>query len=542
MDKNEYTRKRKMLYKVPFIVSVSVLLGFIALVFLDAYLAIFFGTIVIGLGIYRSFINFPLSIYGLKKIKNNMKTNYYEKIEGKYENIFHIVLAPAYKEDNENFYEQIVLSTKKSKISENIAVVFVLEQSDENAHRIVKNLMKEHRNVFMVIHPPEKGVIRAKGPADTYAAKLIASIRYNRPFEIPPEANFKTRKITEALISDLKPLIKNKEIVIHSIDIDMFYPRTYFEYFTYAYLKEKNRKNAIFENVIALVNNLDRVGSFSRNIGIFTTYTSIANNMFSLLHTSFASYALSLDLLDRVGYWRTDVIQDDSSIYWSIRTKLGRKNMKYVPLLMPVFGNAIKSEISWAHEFSAQWKQLQRWGMGTADIADIWLSNAPITEKLSALPWWINNHIFWETGGFIGLVSLILSMETGILILPFMAYMISYILTLFGMSVVSKILEDMSYRERLFLFGSEDTHEYVERFIPAFYEGAYPIHPENKFPAPITSAFATTALFVVGESSKKAIIWIDIGYIAALNISSFCALHGAYKAFKYELKFFVSPK
>lgn len=540
MDKNEYTRKRKMLYKVPFIVSVSVLLGFIALVFLDAYLAIIVGSLVILLVVYKSFINFPVSVYATKKIKKTMKEDYYPEIKESYKDLFHIVLVPAYKEDKEDLYEEKVISTRKSKIADAISVVFVLEQNDEKAQEIVSKLEKRYDNVFMIVHPPEEGIVRGKSSAMAYAGKMIGSIRYKREFELPEKANENTRKHTKEFIEKFRNLVKDKEVVIHDTDIDYWFPHNYFEYFTKVYLETENRKRAVFQPIIALINNLDKVRFFSRNIGLSTTYESINSNFSAILRSAFSAYAVSLDLLDKVGYWRADVIQEDSALYWKIRTKLGHRNVKIVPLSMPVFGNAIEGT-TWRKEFDAQWKQLARWGIGTSDMADIWLSNAPVKEKLYSIPWWIKFHLLWETTGIIGLLTMALSMALGYGPVPGIVYFASYILTLIGMSVTSKILEDMAYYERISMFGDEETAIFVG---PQTVENAYPVMFESRFPAPMINreVVTATALLVVTESSKRTIIWIDIGYIAALSVSSICALHGAYRAFKYDLNYIVAPK
>ncbi len=540
MDKNEYMKKRRLLYKVPFVVSVSVLLGFIALVFVDAYLAIVVGSLIILLVVYKSFINFPIAIYATKKIRKTMEKDYYPEIKEAYKDIFHVVLVPAYKEDKEDLYEEKIISVRKSKISENIAVVYVLEQNDTKAHEIVRKFGKEYENVFMVIHPPEEGIVRGKSSAMAYAGKLIGSIRYGREFKIPEKADKNTRKETERFVEEFGKLIKDKEVVIHDTDIDYWFPHNYFEYFTKVYLETENRKRAIFQPIVALINNLDKVRFFSRNIALSTTYESINSNFSAILRSAFSAYAVNLDLLDEVGYWRPDVIQEDSSLYWKVRMKLGRRNVKFVPLSMPVFGNAIEGT-TWRKEFDAQWKQLARWGIGTSDMADIWLSDAPLKEKLYSIPWWIKFHLLWETTGVIGLLTMVLSMALGYGPVPGTVYFASYILTLIGMSVTSKILEDMAYYERISMFGDEETAVFVG---PQTVENAYPVMFESRFPAPMINreVVTATALMVVTESSKRTIMWIDIGYIAALSVSSICALHGAYRAFKYDLNYIVAPK
>ena len=540
MDKNEYMKKRRLLYKVPFVVSVSVLLGFIALVFVDAYLAIVVGSLIILLVVYKSFINFPIAIYATKKIRKTMEKDYYPEIKEAYKDIFHVVLVPAYKEDKEDLYEEKIISVRKSKISENIAVVYVLEQNDTKAHEIVRKFGKEYENVFMVIHPPEEGIVRGKSSAMAYAGKLIGSIRYGREFKIPEKADENTRKETERFVEEFGKLIKDKEVVIHDTDIDYWFPHNYFEYFTKVYLETENRKRAIFQPIVALINNLDKVRFFSRNIALSTTYESINSNFSAILRSAFSAYAVNLDLLDEVGYWRPDVIQEDSSLYWKVRMKLGRRNVKFVPLSMPVFGNAIEGT-TWRKEFDAQWKQLARWGIGTSDMADIWLSDAPLKEKLYSIPWWIKFHLLWETTGVIGLLTMVLSMALGYGPVPGTVYFASYILTLIGMSVTSKILEDMAYYERISMFGDEETAVFVG---PQTVENAYPVMFESRFPAPMINreVVTATALMVVTESSKRTIMWIDIGYIAALSVSSICALHGAYRAFKYDLNYIVAPK
>jgi hypothetical protein len=540
MDEDEYSKKRRMLYKVPFLVSVSMLVGFVILVFIDAYAAIVLGSFMILLVVYKSFINFPIPIYAINKIRKTMKEDYYQEIKDEYKDIFHVVLSPAYMEDKEDLYEEKIISVRQSKIADNIAVVFVLEQNDTRAQEIVRKFSGIYENVFMIVHPPEEGIVRGKSSAMAYAGKLIGSIRYGKKFEIPKAANDDVRKYTEEFINSFSELIKDKEVVVHDTDIDYWFPHNYFEYFTHVYLNTENRRHAIYQPIIALINNLDKVRFFSRNIAVSTTYESINSNFSAILRSAFSAYAVSLDLLDEVGYWRSDVIQEDSSFYWKVRTKLGKKSIKFVPMTMPVFGNAIEGS-TWRKEFDAQWKQLARWGIGTSDMADIWLSDASLKEKLYSIPWWLKFHFMWETTGIIGLLTMVLSMALGYGPVPGVVYFGSYILTLLGMSISSKVLEELAYYERISMFGDEETAIFVA---PQTVENAYPIQFESRFPAPmINREVATaTALLIVTESSKRTIMWVDLGYIAALSVSSICALHGAYRAFKYDLKYVVAPK
>ncbi len=540
-DDNYDLKKRKRLYKVPLIVSIFILALFALCALIDMNLAVLVGTLIILLIVYKSFINLPLSVYALRQIKRNVKTDFFPQIEDSYEDLFHIVLVPAYKEEKKELYEETVISVKKSGISDSIAVAFVLEQNDEKAQDLVRQLQKKYSNVFMIVHPPEKGIVRGKSSAMAYAGKLIGAVRYERNFVFPDKASEKTMEYTKNFMEGLKPLVADKEVVIHDTDIDFWFPSGYFEYFTYRYLGEKNRKNAIFQPIIALINNLDGIKFFSRNIALSTTYDSIVSNFGALINTNFSSYGISLDLLDRCGYWRADVIQEDSSLYWKVRTKIGRKNIKLVSLKIPIFGNAIEGR-TWREEFDSQWKQLARWGVGTSDIADIWLSDAPLTEKLSSIPWWIKFHVLWETSGIIGLGAMLLSMYTGYAPIPPILFFLSYLITFAGISSTTKKLQGIAAHEKDIIFGQSEEEVLVEYLPMPSYDGAYPIQVENRIPTPVFGASTATALFIITESSKRTILWIDIGYIGALSVSSICALHGAYRAFKYDLKYTVSPK
>ena len=541
---DEYIKKRKRLYKVPFIVSVTVLTLFFVVMFMDPSIGVLIGTAVIFMVIYKVFINFPISIFYLRKIRKNMDTDYYSKIKAHYRDIFNIVLVPAYLEEKEALYEQKIASVRKSRISDTIAVVFVLEQNDEKAQDILKKLQKRYNNVFMIAHPPEEGVVRGKSSAMAYAGKLIGAVRYGRDFSLPDKASETTREYTMQFMEKLSPLVSGKEVVIHDTDIDFWFPRVYFEYFVHRYLNQKNRKNAIFQPIVTLINNIDKVNFFSRNIALSTTYEALMGNYISIIKSNFSSYAISLDTLDKIGYWRADVIQEDSSLYWRVRTSLGRKNVKIVPLAMPIFGNAIEGE-TWVKEFDSQWKQLERWGIGTSDFADIWLSDTSLMEKLSSIPWWIKYHVLWETTGIIGLTTMLVSSNIGYSPLPSMFFFLSYILTFIGMTITNDAFLKMSLMEREVIFENEDEFIFVESIQPpstgaTTYLGQF----ENRFPTAVFSGstVTATAFLIITESSKRAIFWMDVGYIAALSISSICALQGAYRAFKYDLKYVVAPK
>ncbi len=541
MESENYEKKRRMLYKVPFVVSMVVIALYLTLIVINPYLAIIVGSIIMILVVYKAYVNFPMAIYALRKIQRVMTTDYFGKIKGDYKGIFHVVLVPAYMEKKVSLYEDKIISVEKSKIADTVAVIFVLEQKDTDAQNLVRELQKKHKNVFMIIHPPEEGVVRGKSSAMAYAGKLVGAAKYGRVPYFPEKANQATININMETFRSLSELLDSKEVVVHDTDIDYWFPHNYFEYFTHTYLNTKNRKYKIYQPIIALINNSDKVRYFSRNIALSTTYESINSNFSALMKSPFSAYALSLDLLDSAGYWRPDVIQEDSALYWKIRMRFGRKMVKVKPLAIPVFGNAIEAP-SWKEEFSSQWKQLARWGIGTSDMADIWLSDAPLREKLFSIPAWMKFHLGWETTGIIGGLSMLLSMAVNYSPFPAVIFFGSYLLTLFGMSFSTRILEDLETREKRYIF--EDNEDMPLIVSSPEVEVGYPVLFESRFPGTLVSreTVASTAIMVVTESSKRMLFWIDLGYIAALTLSSICALHGAYRAFKYDLNYVVAPK
>lgn len=334
---------------------------------------------------------------GYKTMKENEKKNWLKEIEKlapenyslpikNWREIYHLIILPMYRESLA-IVQETFLSLEKSDYPKDkmIVVLSCEERAEEETEETVQIIKNEFENnffkFFVTWHPANlAGEIAGKGSNETWAAK----------------------KVKEKIIDSLR--IPYQNIIVSSFDIDTcVYPK-YFSCLTYNYLTTVNPCKSSFQPIPLYINNIWQAPILSRVFSFCASFWQIMNQERTEKLITFSSHSMSFKALVEAGFKQTDVVSDDSRIFWQCFLRYnGDYHVK--PLFYPISMDANVAKSFWRTMVNI-YKQQRRWAYGAGEIAYFvfgFLKNKkiPLPKKIS-LTWTIfEGHWSWATTSFI---------------------------------------------------------------------------------------------------------------------------------------------
>ncbi len=344
---------------------------------------------------YQSFKSAFLGIKGYSKIKADEKTNWKKRYKKEkkanwlaWKDIRHVIIIPNYQEKIETLKNPLnSLARQKDIDKKQIFVVLAMEsRAEPDAKKRAKTLIKMYQNIFGMIittyHPDGIiGEIKGKASNEAYAAKYFK------------------KNIIDKLGLDIKYL------TVSSCDADIKFNPKYFSALTYNFSKNQNRYIRFWQSPIFWYNNLDKVPSPIRIVGVIGNIIHISNLQEpDGLFFNYSTYSLSYKMLDDVGYWDTDIIPEDWHIF--LQSFFGKEGkVKVNPIFLPTSIDAPEGK-TYAEALKNRYLQAQRHAWGATDLAFA----VDQAKKHPEIPWRVKlprifkileTHLIWSTNWFI---------------------------------------------------------------------------------------------------------------------------------------------
>ncbi len=382
--------------------------------------------------VYYASLSYSL-IQKHKKIRFDKKVLKIKKTQ----EIKHFIIIPTFKEPLSKLRETIqAIASSNYPYKQNINLVLAFEAREKGASKKAKILNKEFKDKFNQIkvfyHQLQPHEVIGKASNQAYAAKEL-------------EKEIKSRK---------------ENIIITICDSDSVLPKNYLSYLTYAFLRDKGRKYHFYWGAVLLYNNFWKLPLFVR---IQATLSSLLRLAFlsqkeKLIQIS--TYSTNLWLLNKVGFWDTNIIPEDWHIFLQAFFKFGEK-VKTIPLYTIINADAVYTK-NLIRTFKNRYDQERRWAWGVTDISyalkqSFKKSKISIWAKLKILRILIETHLFWSISFFI----LTLSASIPPLINPNFRHTVigfllpqlsSIILTLSSLVLIIYIYLDISLRKNLKIY------------------------------------------------------------------------------------------
>ncbi len=285
-------------------------------------------------------------------MEENEKTDWLEKLDNlkikNWRDIYHLVVVPMYEEPIEVVRDSFKNLLKADYPKEKMIVVLGCEErAKEKALPVAEEIEKEFRDKFFKLlvtwHPKDiVGEIGGKGSNETWAAK----------------------KAKEEIIDKLKT--PYEQIIFSSFDVDTCIFPKYFSCLTYYYLTSKNPTRTSFQPVPLFINNIWQAPAFSQVFSFSATFWHTTNQERPEKLITFSSHSMSFNALVDIGFKQTNVVSDDSRIFWQC---FFRYNGEYYvePLYYPLSMDANVSH-SFLKTLANTYKQQRRWAYGVVDV------------------------------------------------------------------------------------------------------------------------------------------------------------------------------
>ncbi len=326
-------------------------------------------------------------------MKVNEKINWLEKLNNlgpesfslpvkDWRDIYHLVFLPICKEPLEIARDAFRALENTDYPKDRTIVILSAEESQrENLNLIIEKIQEEFGNKFSRLlitwHPINlPGEIPGHGSNDAWAGKEAKRLIVD-PRKIPYE-----------------------NIIVSSFDIDTCVFPKYFSCLTYYYLTSENPTRTSFQPIPLYINNIWQAPFFSRIFAFSATFWQMMCQERPEKLLTFSSHAMSFKALVDAGFKQTNVVSDDSRIFWQCFLKYDG-DYRVSPIFYPVSMDANASKSFWQTMINI-YKQQKRWAYGVGDIPFFlfgFLKNKKISfsKKFFRTMELIEGHWSWAT-------------------------------------------------------------------------------------------------------------------------------------------------
>jgi len=335
---------------------------------------------------------------GYKKMRENEKIDWIEKLNQlnldnhvlgikDWRELYHLVVFPMYKEPLEIVKDTFdVLSEKNDYPKDKLIVVLACEEKarkdmEATAQEIERRSKGKFFKFLVTWHPNNlPGEIAGKGSNETWAAK----------------------KAKEEIIDPLG--IPHKNVIFSALDVDTMVAPKYFSCLSYYYLTVKKPTQTSYQPIPLFINNIWDASIFSCIFGFSSTYWQMMCQERPEKLITFSSHSMSFEALVKIGFKQTNVVSDDSRIFWNCFFAYDG-DYRTQPLYYPISMDATAAK-TLPKTLINIYKQQRRWAYGVGEIpyfvlAAIKNKKIPFSKKLSlGFVLW-EGHWSWATNSII---------------------------------------------------------------------------------------------------------------------------------------------
>lgn len=265
-----------------------------------------------------------------------------------WKDLYHCVVLPAYQEPVELIRESIYALRGALYPKERMVVVLAMEERiGKRAREIGEAMQKEFSGAFshflVTYHPADlPGEIAGKGSNETWAAKEVKSN-----------------------IIDLLN-IPYERVLFSAFDIDTVVFPKYFACLSYQYLTTEKPTRTSYQPIPLFLNNMWEAPGISRVFSFSSTFWHLMNQERPEKLITFSSHSMSFKTLVDIGFKQTDVVSDDSRVFWQCFFAYDG-DYRTQPMYYPISMDANAAPTLWKTILHI-YKQKRRWAYGAGEI------------------------------------------------------------------------------------------------------------------------------------------------------------------------------
>lgn len=292
-----------------------------------------------------------------RKLRENMLMDWLEKLKegvcardphlARWQEVYHLVILPMYQEPYEVVRESFESLARSHYPKEKLIVALGTEERAPEGRAVAERIQKEFGAHFfkliLTVHPSGlAGEIPGKGSNESWAAK-------------------------EAVRTVIDPLrLAYENVIVSVFDSDTQVLPKYFGILTYQFLTAPHPQRSSFQPVPFFTNNIFSAPALARVISFSSTFWQMIQQSRPERLTTFSSHSMPLKALVEVGFWNTNVVSEDSQIFWQCFLHYDG-DWRVVPILYPVSMDANVAPTFWGTMRNI-YRQQRRWGWGCENV------------------------------------------------------------------------------------------------------------------------------------------------------------------------------
>lgn len=345
-------RLYRFLEILPGLVTWMTLIG---TVLLSVYAPVYAAYFIIAFSLYWLLKTLFLSVHlrhNWKRVRHHLELDWGDMLDAlKYEHLYHVVLLPFYKESEDVVDASLKALTEAHYDTQKMIVVLAAEERAGEEARAIAERMKEKwgeefAHFVVTIHPENiLGEMAGKGSNTTWAIQ----------------------KVQEDIID--REGIPYEDIIVSTFDIDTVVYPDYFNCLTWHFLTSENPYKTSFQPIPLFNNNMWEAGPLSRVVGMSSTFWEMVQQERPERMATFSSHSVSFKALHEIGYWQTNMVSEDSRIYWNLLIA-NDGNYTVTPISYPVSMDA-NTSTSFFGTVKNIYKQHRRWTYGVENLSYI---------------------------------------------------------------------------------------------------------------------------------------------------------------------------
>jgi cellulose synthase/poly-beta-1,6-N-acetylglucosamine synthase-like glycosyltransferase len=293
--------------------------------------------------------------------------------------MYNAVIVAAYNESYEVIEPTIYSLVHSTYDLSKLVVFFAYEERggddiEKTAKRLQKKFAGKFKDFIIVKHPRDlPNEVVGKGGNITFAGKFAQKYFEDENIEF-------------------------KHVLMTTLDSDNRPHAGYFDYATYEYIVNEDRKHLAFQPIALFLNNIWDVPAPMRVLATGNTFWNIISSMRPHLLRNFASHSQPMEALVEMGFWSTRTVVEDGHQFWRSYFYFNG-NYSVHPLYIPIYQDAVLDN-TYARTFKAQFIQLRRWMYGASDVP---YAASHIFTKKRTVPFWPG--FVWFMRGLDGYVT-----------------------------------------------------------------------------------------------------------------------------------------
>jgi len=376
-------RLYRMLEILPGALSWLTLIG---IVWMSIYAPFFAAYFIIAFAIYwvlkTAFLSYHLR-YNWKRLRHHLTLDWEALVERfEFGHLYHAVILPFYDEPEE-IIDSTLSSLAESRYDKK-SIIIVLgvegragEEAKAKALRM-KEKWKDTFGYFLISHHPADiaGEVAGKGSNASWAAEQLR---------------------TQVLVPHG---IRYNHTLVSIFDIDTVIYPDYFNCLVWHFMTAEEPLKSSFQPVPIFNNNIWEAPAFARVVAMSSTFWEMIQQERPERLATFSSHAVSFQALYEVGYWQSNMVSEDSRIFWNL-FMANNGDYRVIPLSYPVSMDA-NAASSFFGTIKNIYLQHRRWTYGVENMPYIVFhflknKNIGIGRKL-----WIG---FYQAEGYWSLVT-----------------------------------------------------------------------------------------------------------------------------------------